>query len=286
MIPILISIGPIQVYTLGVFLVLAFLCGTFVLWREGVKSGYNEDKLMDLAVWVIFWGWIGARAYYVLSNWGVYSSDITSILRVWEGGLSFHGALIGGIVSLWWFVRKNKWPFLQVADFATLSTLLGMMIGKIGSFLNGDDYGVTTNLPWAVQIPGVVGRRHPSPIYEAVILFVIYNFLLSKYRKKERSGGIFYSFLLLLGISRIFTEFFRDNKTHIWGIKEGFWAGVILVILGATQLYWFYKKGLGSDQSTIIDKILGPIFKLSTNEPATLLKRVRSLRGKNGSRKN
>src|SRR3989338_1305463 len=224
MFPILINLGPIQIRSYGIFLVLAFLVGTFLLWREGKKQGYNEDKLFDLSVLCILTGFVGSSLYYILINWGYYSARLSSVLKIWEGGLSLDGALIGGFIGLWWFNQRNKWPFFQVADFAVLAASLGIIVGKFGSFLNGDDYGLPSNLPWAVQIPGVIGKRHPSPIYEALVLLIIYNFLLRKYRAKQKSGGIFLSFVLLLGVSRFVTEIFRDNPTYLFGLKEGYWC--------------------------------------------------------------
>lgn len=247
MLPVLISLGPIQIRTYGFILVLSFLVGTFILWREGQKQGYNEDKLLDLSLTLIISGFVGSRIYYVVTNWGYYSTRMSQILQFWQGGLSLHGAIIGGVIALWWFCRKNKWPFLQVADFVTLGTMLGLIVGKLGSFLNGDDYGTVSQLPWAVSIPGVIGKRHPSPIYEAILAFLVYYFLLKKYRTKEKSGGIFYSALILLGISRLFLEFFRDNQTYILRLKEGFWGGVVLVLVGAAGLYWFYNRSANFD---------------------------------------
>lgn len=256
MLPVLVSLGPIQIRSYGVFLVLAFLVGTFIIWREGQKQGYNEEKLLDLSVTVILSGLLGSRLYYVTTNFGYYKDRFGAVLKIWEGGLSFHGALIGGILGFWWFVRKNKWPILQVADFGSLALLLGMVVGKIGSLLNGDDYGVTSSLPWAIQIPGVIGKRHPSPIYEIILILVIYFYLLKRYRVKERSGGVFYSCLALLGVARIFTEFFRDNPTHILNLKEGFWGGSILATVGFTGLYWFYKSSVPGEKvfKSILDR--------------------------------
>lgn len=257
MLPILINLGPIQIRSFGVFLVLAFLLGTFILWREGQKQGYNEEKLLDMAVVSIFSGFIGARVYYVLTNWVYYSGRLSDAFKFWEGGLAFHGALLGGGIGVWWFTRRNKWPFLQVADFASLAVLLGEIIGKIGSFLNGDDYGLPSKLPWAVQIPGVIGLRHPSPIYELIVLLIIYIFLLKKYRVKERSGGIFFSFLTSLGVGRLITEVFRDNPTFIVGLKEGFWGGGALVLLGALGLYWYYKPDVKSELRLLMSRLGG-----------------------------
>lgn len=255
MLPILIDLGPIQIRSFGVFLVLAFLLATFVLWREGQKQGYNEEKLLDLALISIFSGFIGARVYYVLTNWVYYSGRFGDAFKFWEGGLAFHGALLGGFVGVWGFTRRNKWPFLQVADFASLAVLLGEIVGKIGSLLNGDDYGLQSKLPWAMQIPGVIGRRHPSPIYEAIILLIIYIFLLKKYRVKERSGGIFFSFLTSLGVGRLVSEIFRDNPTYILGLKEGFWGGSVLVLLGSSGLYWFYRQGVKSEIKALLERL-------------------------------
>lgn len=249
MLPILINLGPIQIRSYGVFLVLAFLAGTFILWREGQKQGYNEEKLLDLSVTTILSGFLGARIYHVIANWGDYADRFSAIFKVWEGGLSFHGALIGGFVGLWYFTRKNKWPFLQVADFGVLALSLGIIIGKIGSFLNGDDYGVVSNLPFSVHIPGIIGQRHPSPIYEMILTTLIYLYLLRQYRAKEKSGGVFYTFLLLSGLARFFTELFRDNHTLILNMKEGFWGASVLAIIGFMGLYWFYRSTVpGADR--------------------------------------
>lgn len=202
MLPILFKLGPITIYSFGFFLALAYFFGSFILWREGRKQGYNEEKLLDLSIIGLVASLLGGRAYYVLLNWGLFKDDPTTAVYFWQGGLAFHGSLLLAIIIGLVFVKLWKWPFFQVADIASLSATAALVVGKLGAFLAGVDFGKNTDLPWGVIFPGLVGNRHPVQIYEAVaylllllILYVLYLRNLSS--TNMRSGKVFFTFLIL-----------------------------------------------------------------------------------------
>src|SRR3989344_8722266 len=116
MYPILFNLGPIVIRSYGLFLVLAFILGTYVVWKEGKRGGYNEEKLLDFSVITLISALIGARLYYILLNPASFLDDPLKSFYFWQGGFGFHGALIGGGIGGVFFVKRVKWPFFQIAD--------------------------------------------------------------------------------------------------------------------------------------------------------------------------
>jgi phosphatidylglycerol:prolipoprotein diacylglycerol transferase len=256
--PILFSLGPITIRSYGVLLTLAFILGTFIVWREGKRQGYNEEKILDLAVTVLVTGFIGARLYYVILNWSDFASNLLKVLMVWEGGLAFHGALAGGIIGAWYFIKKAKWPFFQVADFAVLGLTFGQAVGRIGCLLNGDDYGVKTDLPWGVHFPGLVGERHPTQAYEAIWLFLTFLILRKIYKRKTllpksggRSGVVFFTYLIFSGLGRFLIEFYRADTTVIDGVKVAHLVSMGIMVVGLVGLYWLSNRSWRRDLGKI-----------------------------------
>src|SRR3989304_9511047 len=147
MLPILFKAGPITVYSYGFFLVLAYFAATFILWREGKRQGYNEEKLLDLSVISLISALIGGRIYYVILNSEFFTEDPGSILAFWQGGFAFHGSLITVLLVGTYFIQRWKWSFFQIADIASISAAAAMVLGKIGTFLAGVDFGRSSSLP-------------------------------------------------------------------------------------------------------------------------------------------
>lgn len=265
MYPILFNLGPLTIRSYGLFLVLAFIFGTYIVWKEGKRGGYNEEKLLDFSVVILVAALLGARLYYILLNLGVFLEAPMKILYIWQGGFAFHGALIGAVVGGYIYTKRAKWPFYQLADLTVVAASFAAAVGKIGAFLAGADYGTATNLPWGVHFVGQVGKRHPVQLYEAFYFMVMFLILKALDKRKQRSGGIFYLYLFLLGLGRWILEFYRDDSTYLGSIKAAHLASLLLVVVGLIGLYYFSRRDWKKDLRVILvalEKVKVPALNL------------------------
>jgi len=255
------NLSPI-LFDLGFFSLrwysLAYIIGIIFGWWYGkkmiIQKFYPIDteinkKFDDLITYIIFAIIIGGRVGYVIFyNLEFYFYNPIDIIKIWEGGMSFHGALIGIIIVTYIFsIKKNLKTFFLLDVIACVAPV-GIFFGRMANFINGELVGKISNVPWSVIFPLVdMFPRHPSQIYEAVleglILFIILNTIIHK--KKYISGTCSYLFLILYGLFRIFSEIFREPDPQI-GYFLGFISlGMILsffMILFGLIIYYSIKK--------------------------------------------
>ena len=262
MVPILFKLGPITIYSFGFFLTLAYLAATFILWREGKRQGYNEEKLLDLSVISLIAALVGGRIYYVLINWQQFTDEPGSILAFWQGGLAYYGALFGILVAGSYFIKMWKWAFFQIADIGSLGAAAALVLGKIGTFLAAMDFGKQTALPWSVNFPGLVGARHPVQLYEAasylVIFIVLYFFYFRNLASPNmKSGKIFFGFLVSTSIVRGSLEFFRAGSVTIFSFPLASVVSLVVASLALVGLYYFQIRDLRNDARAFLKGVLG-----------------------------
>jgi phosphatidylglycerol---prolipoprotein diacylglyceryl transferase len=268
MLPILFKVGPVQIFSYGFFLTLAYLAGTFVFWREGRKRGFNEEKLLDLSIVTLIASLIGGRALYVLLNWSYFQEDPRSILYFWQGGFAYFGSLIFGFLAAWFLSRSWKWPFFQIADLGALAVSLSFAIGKIGAFLAGTDYGVQTSLPWGVVFPNLVGVRHPVQLYETAASLLIFLVLLRVYFKnisksgEIRSGRVFFDWLVFSASARFFFEYLRADSTFFAGVAIGHIFSLILASIGLVGIYYFGLRNFRTDLRIFLKRATSLDFRI------------------------
>tara|TARA_B100000579_G_scaffold295594_1_gene245714 strand:+ start:1 stop:780 length:780 start_codon:yes stop_codon:yes gene_type:complete len=224
---------------------LAYIFGILIGWWLGkriiLKRFKNTDfkfevkEFDNLITYLIISILIGGRIGYVLFyNFGYYLSNPLDVIKIWEGGMSFHGALIGIIIGTHWFSIKKKIPTFFLLDVVSCVAPIGIFFGRIANFINGELVGKTTNIFWAVIFPKIDSSlRHPSQLYEAffegAILFIIMNLILLK--NNYKTGTCSYMFLILYGIFRIFSEFFREPDYQIGYLFELISMGTMLSLL-------------------------------------------------------
>ena len=224
---------------------LAYIFGILIGWWLGkriiLKRFKNTDfkfevkEFDNLITYLIISILIGGRIGYVLFyNFGYYLSNPLDVIKIWEGGMSFHGALIGIIIGTHWFSIKKKIPTFFLLDVVSCVAPIGIFFGRIANFINGELVGKTTNIFWAVIFPKIDSSlRHPSQLYEAffegAILFIIMNLILLK--NNYKTGTCSYMFLILYGILRIFSEFFREPDYQIGYLFELISMGTMLSLL-------------------------------------------------------
>ena len=216
--PILFHLGPLKVHSYGVLLMLGFMAALAWTIREGARRGISSDEILDMALALLAAGLVGARAVFIL----VHPAEFTSPgqwLQIWEGGLSFHGSLIGGALAMLWISRRRGIPLVPLMDATAPGLALGYAIGRIGCFLNGCCYGAACSLPWAVRFvdPSVPGGltppSHPTQLYSSAAGLLIFGVLARLSLRQRYNGQLILAFLFLYSIGRFIVEFYREGAT-------------------------------------------------------------------------
>lgn len=250
--PVAVSLGPISIHWYGLMYLIGFALAYLLMnYRAKQKnSGWNKEQVSDLifysAVGVVLGGRFGYVMFY---NFGKFLDDPLWLFAVWEGGMSFHGGLLGVIVACILFARKYGKKFFEVTDFGAPMVPIGLLTGRIGNFIGGELWGRVSDVPWAMVFPkGGPLPRHPSQLYEAflegIVLFAILWIFSRKPRPAMAVSGLF---LVGYGAFRFMVEFVREPDSHI-GIDLFGWMtrGQILcvpmVLFGAALIYLAYKR--------------------------------------------
>ncbi|SFK03187.1 prolipoprotein diacylglyceryl transferase [Methylophaga sulfidovorans] len=247
--PIALSIGPLHIHWYG----LMYLFGFLFVWLLGLyrvnRTDWTRQQLEDLlfygAVGVIIGGRLGYAIFYDLQT---NLENPLNLFKIWQGGMSFHGGLLGVLTAFWWFGRKTGKSFFEISDFIAPMVPIGLMFGRIGNFINGELWGKVSDVPWAMVFPGAGPLpRHPSQLYEAalegVLLFIILWWFSSKPRPKAAVSGLF---LLGYGVFRFIIEFVRIPDAQ-YGYLAFDWLtmGQILclpmIVFGAVLMVISYK---------------------------------------------
>jgi phosphatidylglycerol:prolipoprotein diacylglycerol transferase len=236
--PVMFSIGPFSLR----WYAMAYLVGIISAWfltkknidryNLGISSEQLDDLVFCTTLGIILGGRIG---YIVCYGDGYFWHHPSEIIAVWHGGMSFHGGIIGVILGLFYFAHKYKFPFLKITDIVALYVPIGIFLGRLANFVNGELWGRVTTVPWAVKFPtGGFLPRHPSQLYEAfaegIVMFVILNTLWRHKYVREHTGIISACFLIIYASSRICMEFFREPDPQIGFLFNGVTLGQILSI--------------------------------------------------------
>jgi len=229
MFPTICQIGPFTVYSYGFMLAVAIIVCTFLLRKDAQRAGINPEIISDLVFWLAIGGIIGARIFYILTFLPMFIENPLEMIMIQHGGLSWQGGLIVGCLSGIWFVRKHKLDVLKTLDLTAPYLALGQAIGRIGCFLNGCCYG--KEVPWGVYFPNLGEHVHPTQIYDAVGLLMIF-FILKWFQKHNAvKGKVFVSYLFLAPLLRFVIEFFRADHTELYG-GVSLYQVVCLLLLG------------------------------------------------------
>lgn len=255
--PIALSIGPLAIRWYGIAYILGFLFAGLVIWRiaKRWKLKFDEDALLTIICCVIVGVIVGARVGYCLFyGEGYYLTHPIEILFVNQGGMSFHGGLIGALLSGIVAAKLTHIPYLTLADMGCIAAPIGLFFGRCANFINGELWGSATDLPWGVVFGGAAGTmpRHPSQLYEALLeglLLFIILFALSRKRPPRPRGTFIGTFLVLYGLFRFLVEFVRQPDAHL-GYLYGGWLtmgqvlSVPLIVVGIVLLVYACTKRL------------------------------------------
>ncbi len=233
------NIFGFPVYYYGIILAVAIFVGIYTADLLYKKYYDKKSYIFDFTPFLIILGIIGARLYYCAVNYSYYSTHLTEIFYIRQGGLSIHGMIIVGIVSLYMVSKIYKISFLKLADVFLCGTALAQSIGRWGNFFNSEAFGTPTDLPWKLFIP--ISHRpleyinfeyfQPTFLYESILDFGIFLILLFMFKKGVHEGYVACSYLILYALVRIFVEHFRiDSILNIAGVPVAqIMSGVIFV---------------------------------------------------------
>ncbi len=243
--PVIFSIGPLAIrwyalaYVVGIVLgthYAARLCKHTTLWNAQAGGKPSGDDLHDFMLWAILGIILGGRLGYVLFyNPAFYWTHPDQIIAVWRGGMAFHGGVIGMLIAAWLFAQRRNLSFLSLGDAITAAVPIGLFFGRIANFINGELWGRTSNVPWAVIFPRAGPLpRHPSQIYEALLegllLFVILRIMTHHLKFLRYPGVVGGSFFVGYALMRIFVELFREPDRHIGFFTGGLTMGMLLSV--------------------------------------------------------
>jgi len=243
--PVLIDLGLFQIRWYSIAYIVGILLGWLYANRiiklttankynfHQIKTSEFDELIFYLIIGIILGGRLG---YIIFYNFEYYSENFLEIFKIWQGGMSFHGGLLGTIISILIYCKKTKINFFNFSDIISCVAPIGIFLGRIANFINGELYGKISSLPWSVIFPSAGNSpRHPSQIYEAllegIVLYLIINYFALKKDLIYKPGFISSLFLIIYSILRIFSEIFREPDAHLRLLFNYFSMGTLLSLL-------------------------------------------------------
>jgi len=250
---ILFSIGPITIYWYSVTMLLAVLTGIYLATKESKKQGMYQF-ISDLIVYVIIFGIIGARLYYVIFNFDSYKNNLLEIFAIWNGGIAIYGAIVGGFLAIVYLAKKRKQSIIKTTDIIVPGLILAQAIGRWGNFFNGEAHGTEVSLDFleSLHLPNFIieGMHingiyyHPTFLYESLWCILGFIVLITIRKITQRKQGIMtYSYFIWYGIGRLFIEGLRTDSLYLGNFRISQIVSIILIILGIIGIIVSIVKG-------------------------------------------
>ncbi len=257
MLPILFSIGPLNLYSLSFFLVLSWLVFSLVFWKALRKEAVEEERIFDLMFWGTLVALLVARVGFILIHPELFSGSVLKMFAPWVvPGLSLYPGLVVGVLTMAVLGKHNGLRLAMIADALAFALPGSIAIGSIGAFLGGTVVGVETSLPWAVRVAGYQGLRHPVGVYEAIflllLLFVIGFFEIRAKSRDWPLGLLGICFFVIFSASNFLLEFFVEHRLY-WGLSANQW---MLIIIFSQAIGALYVRGGGKE---VVKKIYDTI---------------------------
>ncbi len=259
------QVGPFVIHFYALFILLGIAAAVWIGSKRWTSRGGRKGQILDIALWTVPIGIIGARIFHVLTHWDYYfhaGTNVTKVFAIWEGGLAIYGGLIFGVLGAWLGARSTGVKLLSVADALAPGILVAQAIGRLGNYFNQELFGQPTDLPWGLQIPssnvaypqgfpdGVL--FHPTFLYEMIwnlIGFALIVLVLEK-RFNLRNGRALAVYLVYYSIGRAFIESIRiDQSEYFLGLRTNVWSAIITIVIGLVLLVWLRRSRPGTEQS-------------------------------------
>lgn len=256
------NIGFINIHYYGLFIALAVLVGFYISLKRAENFSLTKKQAEDILFWVIIGGFLGARIYHIFTSGVYYLENPGDTLKIWQGGLSIYGAVLGGFFVLW--LSRNffifHFSFLTYLNWLSPSLIVGQIIGRFGNLFNYELYGYPTNLAWKMFVPEAFrfpefrtnNFYHPLFFYEQIGLLVIlifltvykqnFNQIVKKFKLLDLNKGLFIYYVLLYNILRFALEFLRIDSVIFRGIRLNAMVSLALVLTSALYIYYAGKK--------------------------------------------
>lgn len=237
--PVAVTVFGIDIMWYGILIAAAIVVATFITCRRAPRHGLTSDRILDFVLICIPAGIIGARLYYVVFNWPMYSGDFFKIINIRLGGLAIHGGLLFGlgaaaILCLLWKIRP-----LEVLDLAIPSIALAQAIGRWGNYFNSEAHGGPTDLPWAVTVNGQT--YHPTFLYESIWCLLLFFFLIYMDNHRKFKGQVFLLYGILYSLERFFVEWLRTDSLMIGPFKQAQVLSLSVIIVFTVIYIILYK---------------------------------------------
>ena len=231
----------LAIYSFGLMLVIAFYTCYYFLDQDLKEMGYDEKLASDIIFWSALGGIVGSKIYHIIENLDQILASPNPLGQVFSGsGLVFLGGLLGAIIAVTVILNKNDLSWLKFADIISPLILLGYAIGRLGCFLVGDDYGIPSDLPWAMPFPDGLPPTniavHPTQLYETIICGLLFYYLWSRRNNPRVPGSYFFKYLIFAGIERFLIEIIRTNEKYLFDIFSG--AQIISVFMICIGIYF------------------------------------------------
>ncbi len=265
------SIGPLFIRFYGIILMLGALAGAWLASKEARRREQDDEFVWDGLVWVLIGGIIGARIWHILTpppsmvaqgiTTAYYLTHPLDAMAIWRGGLGIPGAVIGGVLALYWYCKRHKFNFLMWTDIAAPGLALGQAIGRWGNFFNQELYGQPTDLPWGIYIepqyrlPGFESfeRFHPTFLYESLwnlgnVFFLLW--MARRFKGQLKDGDVFLAYLIFYPLGRFLLEFLRLDSSQVVGVNANQTFMLLVALFAGGMLFWRHRQKVTGVPST------------------------------------
>lgn len=268
--PEIFSIGDFSIRWYSVLILIGIVIGFLLAEKEGKKFKLPDDFIFNMGFWVVLFGIIGARLYYVIFNFSIYKNNLLDIFRIWNGGLAIHGGIIVGLITLIVYCKINRVNFLRITDIVVPSLILAQAIGRWGNFFNSEAHGPITTLEnlEKLHIPDFIinGMNingiyyHPTFLYES--LWCLFGFvlilLIRRFYKYLKSGQLTCFYMMWYSVGRLFIESLRTDSLMLGDYKVAQLVSIVMFILGFLGFVYFcfnrLKNGMYYDRKMLKEK--------------------------------
>ncbi len=247
MLPVLLDLKFIKIYTFGIFLVLAFFWSSFLLWKNIRLTSYKEEDIFDGMFLSLFGGLFVGRLFYVLQHFDKFGFNIGKFILI-NGypGLTLYGSLIGAIVGFGLFGLSRRISLMEIIDYVASPLMLAVAIGKLGSFFSGAEVGARTSFVLSIRYANFDGLRHLTPLYESILffigVFILYHLMFSIRRQNYRKGFSLYFFSWYFALVYLIVDRIKNTRYYIGGFSFNETLSAVIVIITTAYFIYYFRK--------------------------------------------